>query len=279
MCTLADGFVTLRGERSRYIGPDAAPDRSLSSAATNLTSDLFFRGIQDAKTVDKLLEQPAPAGPSRQSKELMRGWAAGYNAWLRQNRITDPACRGAAWVRPVTPMEVARHGYAITVLGGQGRAVDSITGARPTPQGPAPQSAAGVDPAQAARETFSQANSDMGSNAVAFAGSTTANGRGLLLGNPHYPWQGGRRFWQSQATIPGELNVSGASLLGTTLISIGHNDRIAWSHTVATGVPVNPQVRHYVVALVGDTGQALQRCQHVGVDRLPGSAAREQPPR
>ncbi|MGW0422358.1 penicillin acylase family protein [Streptomyces sp. NPDC003015] len=27
---------------------------------------------------------------------------------------------------------------------------------------------------------------DMGSNAVAFSGATTANGRGLLLGNPHY---------------------------------------------------------------------------------------------
>lgn len=52
----------------------------------------------------------------------------------------------------------------------------------------------------------------MGSNAVAFGGATTANGRGLLLGNPHYPWQGGRRCWQSQQTIPGELNVADASL-------------------------------------------------------------------
>ncbi len=79
----------------------------------------------------------------------------------------------------------------------------------------------------------------MGSNAVAFDGSTTVNGRGLLLGNPHYPWQGGRRFWQSQQTIPGELNVSGASLLGATTISIGHNADVAWSHTVATGVTLN----------------------------------------
>ncbi|MFE2147619.1 penicillin acylase family protein, partial [Streptomyces sp. NPDC059456] len=80
---------------------------------------------------------------------------------------------------------------------------------------------------------------DMGSNAVAFSGSTTANGRGLLLGNPHYPWQGGRRFWQSQQTIPGELNVSGGSLLGTAVVNIGFNDKVAWSHTVATGTPVN----------------------------------------
>lgn len=79
----------------------------------------------------------------------------------------------------------------------------------------------------------------MGSNAVAFSGATTANRRGLLLGNPHYPWQGGRRFWQSQQTIPGELNVSGASLLGTAVVNIGFNDKVAWSHTVATGVTLN----------------------------------------
>ncbi|MEV6781478.1 penicillin acylase family protein, partial [Streptomyces sp. NPDC051098] len=93
--------------------------------------------------------------------------------------------------------------------------------------------------AEAARDLFSPDNATMGSNAVAFSGATTANGRGLLLGNPHYPWQGGRRFWQSQQTIPGELNVSGASLLGTAVVNIGFNDKVAWSHTVATGVTLN----------------------------------------
>ncbi|MDQ1012710.1 acyl-homoserine lactone acylase PvdQ [Streptomyces sp. V4I23] len=98
VCVLADGFVTVRGERSRHFGPDAAPDGSLSSATKNLSSDLYFRGVRDAGTVENLLATPAPAGPSREVKELMRGWAAGYNAWLAQNRVTDPACRDADWV-------------------------------------------------------------------------------------------------------------------------------------------------------------------------------------
>ncbi|HET6857107.1 MAG TPA: penicillin acylase family protein [Streptomyces sp.] len=238
VCTLADGFVTVRGERSRYFGPDAAPDFSLSSATKNLSSDLYFAGVRDAGTVEKLIATPAPAGPSRQIKETMRGWAAGDNAWLKQNRISDPTCRGADWVRPVTPLDVARRGFAVSVLGGQGRGVDGITSA--APPGAAPVAA--VDPqraAGAARELFDAGDADMGSNAVAFNGKTTANGRGLLLGNPHYPWQGGRRFWQSQQTIPGELNVSGGSLLGTTVVNIGFTDKVAWSHTVATGVPLN----------------------------------------
>ncbi|MFD0151760.1 penicillin acylase family protein [Streptomyces sp. NPDC055721] len=242
VCVLADGFLTVNGERSRYFGPDAAPDGSLSSAATNVSSDLYFRGVKDAGTVEELLRTPAPAGPSRDLKELMRGWAAGYNAWLRKNRITDPACAGADWVRPVSALDVARRGFAVSVLGGQGRAVDGITAARPPAAPPAGATGTAPDPAltaEAARALFAAENATMGSNAVAFSGATTADGRGLLLGNPHYPWQGGRRFWQSQQTIPGELNVSGASLLGTTVVNIGFNDKVAWSHTVATGVPLN----------------------------------------
>lgn len=242
VCTLADGFVTVRGERSRYFGADARSDPALSSAATNLSSDLYFRGVRRAGTVEKLLAEPAPRGPSRDSKELMRGFAAGYNAWLEQNRITDPACRGASWVRPVTSLDVAVRGFALAVLGGQGRAVDGITAAQPPAgnTGAAPEGKPGADAtARAARELFAADNADMGSNAVAFGGRTTANGRGLLLGNPHYPWHGGRRFWQSQQTIPGRLNVAGGSLLGTTTVSIGHNAHVAWSHTVATGVTLN----------------------------------------
>ncbi|MFF3885807.1 penicillin acylase family protein [Streptomyces sp. NPDC001914] len=239
ICTLADGFVTLRGERSRWFGSTAAPDGSLSSASTNLSSDLYYRGVREAGTVEKLLAEPAPRGPSRDAKDLMRGWAAGYNAWLAQNRVTDPACRGAGWVRPVTRVDVAARGFALAVLGGQGRGADGITAAQP----PTTATTAGTEvpdmrrTAAAARELFDTA--DMGSNAVAFSGASTANGRGLLLGNPHYPWQGGRRFWQVQQTIPGELDVQGGALLGTATVSIGHTARIAWSHTVATGVTLN----------------------------------------
>ncbi len=204
VCTLADGFVTVRGERSHFFGSDAAPDLSLSSATRNLSSDLYFRGVREAGTVERLLAEPAPAGPSRASKDLMRGFAAGYNAWLRQHRITDPACADAAWVRPVTVADVAARGYALAVLGGQGRGVDGITAAQPptatardadaTSSATSGERPDAEETARAALGLLAADGSDRGSNAVAFSGSTTANGRGLLLGNPHYPWQGGRRF-------------------------------------------------------------------------------------
>ncbi|MFD6419251.1 penicillin acylase family protein [Streptomyces sp. NPDC060194] len=238
VCTLAQGYVTVRGERSRFFGADAAPDGSLSSASRNLSSDLYFRGVRESGTVEKLLRTPAPAGPSGDVKAMMRGFAAGYNAWLAKNEVTDPACKGASWVRPVTELDVAAQGFAVSVLGGQGRGIDGITAAQP-PAGAPKAAPSAKAQAAAAEELFRADDGAMGSNAVAFSGRTTANGRGLLLGNPHYPWQGGRRFWQSQQTIPGELNVAGGSLLGTVTISIGHNARVAWSHTVATGTPLN----------------------------------------
>ncbi|CNG58054.1 Aculeacin-A acylase precursor [Mycobacterium tuberculosis] len=234
LCLLAQGVVTLSGERSKYFGADGSPDGSLSSASTNLASDVFFTAINDSKVVERLAAEPAPYGPSEEVRELSRGWAAGYNRYLREGQVTDPACKGAAWLRPITELDVYRRGYALAMLGGSGMVTDQITEAAPPgdAQAKAPPL---TEAADGARKML--ANADMGSNAIAVGGDATANGRGLLLGNPHYPWHNGRRFWQMQQTIPGKLDVSGAALLGSPSVNIGHTSTFAWSHTVATGVP------------------------------------------
>src|SRR3546814_16208325 len=61
----------------------------------------------------------------------------------------------------------------------------------------------------------------IGSNAVALGKTATANGRGLLLGNPHYPWHGILRFYQMHLTIPGKMDVMGVSLPGVPAVAIG----------------------------------------------------------
>lgn len=61
----------------------------------------------------------------------------------------------------------------------------------------------------------------------------TENGKGALLGNPHFPMEGSLRFWQSHLTIPGVLNVNGGSLQGFPLVQMGFNENLAWSHTVS----------------------------------------------
>ncbi|GLF93348.1 penicillin acylase family protein [Streptomyces yaizuensis] len=243
VCVLADGFATVRAERSRHFGADARPDGSLADTRTNLTSDLLFQGLRDSGTASKLLDRPAPAGPGPQVRELMRGWVRGYNTWLARNTVTDPACRGRAWVRPVSVHDLALVAHALHATAGQQMLAEGIVGAAPPPPGAAAGATAGPAPhpertARAARDLVERARGTMGSNAVAFHGSTTANGRGLLIGNPHYPWQGGRRFWQAHQTIPGELDVAGATLVASPIVNIGYNRHVAWSHTVSTGTPL-----------------------------------------
>src|SRR3954451_21338887 len=67
-----------------------------------------------------------------------------------------------------------------------------------------------------------------GSNAIAVGRDGTRDHRhGLLLGNPHLPWEGTDRFYQAHLTIPGRLDVQGASLYGVPAIQIGHARAVA----------------------------------------------------
>ena len=56
----------------------------------------------------------------------------------------------------------------------------------------------------------------------------------MLLANPHWPWAGHARYYQVQLTIPGILDVAGASVSGTPVVEIGHTRGVAWTHTVST---------------------------------------------
>jgi acyl-homoserine-lactone acylase len=73
-----------------------------------------------------------------------------------------------------------------------------------------------------------------GSNAYALGKDATDNGRGLLLGNPHFFWDGPNRFVEMHLSIAGEYDAMGVTLLGVPLINIGFNHSLAWSHTVST---------------------------------------------
>jgi acyl-homoserine-lactone acylase len=45
----------------------------------------------------------------------------------------------------------------------------------------------------------------------------------MLLGNPHFPWVGTSRFYQMHLTIPGQMDVMGASIGWVSVVQIGFN--------------------------------------------------------
>jgi acyl-homoserine-lactone acylase len=235
VCMLADTVLTVRGERSRYFGggaPATEPKNGEYGAGLDLffklpneQSDLFFKGYLDP---DQL--RAGYAAGSADVRELLAGFAAGYNRYLKDKRGSLPnACKGAAWVKPITLDDVYLL-IAEKALHASGEAFGAaIVGASRDPDEPV-SLARSMPKAVTSMPTGIPAG--VGSNALAIGADASANGKGILLGNPHYPWSSTDRFYQIHLTIPGRYDVMGVSLGGLPIVSIGFNRNVAWSHTV-----------------------------------------------
>ncbi len=223
LCLLANEVLTVSGERSRYFG---AKGKTLEQR-DNLASDVFFAWLNTPAAVDAFLQaQPAPV------QALLAGYASGYNRALAERRSKGlPAeCGNGEWLRPISSEDLVKLTRRLLAEGGVGQFVEALAGAQPPTQAGQP-TAAGFAAALARQQRFA---TERGSNAVAVGARRSANGRGLLLANPHFPWMGGMRFYQMQLTIPGQLDVMGAALPGLPVVNIGFNQHLAWTHTVDT---------------------------------------------
>jgi acyl-homoserine-lactone acylase len=251
LCTMAADYVTVEGKRSRWFGPKGSYQmRGNGVTVSNLDSDVFWTTIRQSHVVDRLLARPAPFGPMPQIKQAVAGYVAGYNRWLRHvggpRGVKDPACHGKAWVHPITTADAYLRFYQLVLLAGYDVAMPGIAEATPpTGAGPAAlASPAAVDTERTASllaDGWHRMMGHLGSNAVAVGkAGTRDHTHGLLLGNPHFPWLDTERFYQAQLTIPGVVNVTGASLFGVPVVLIGHNATMAWSHTVSTAFRFTP---------------------------------------
>ncbi len=219
VCVIAHDVMTVNGERSRYQG----------SANGNLQSDIFHRGLLDNNTLAAFT-----AAQSDNEHEFARGYAAGYNRYLRDHADKLPAaCAGKRWVRPITQTDLARLTVGVGIRYGLGWFQKDIANARP----PA-ESMSGLNGKESVLQAAGRYGfaTGIGSNAIALGSEVTKSGRGILFGNPHYPWKGSSRFHMIHTTIPGQLDVMGVSLLTTNRVAIGFNKDIAWSHTVSTAL-------------------------------------------
>ncbi|ANH38756.1 Acyl-homoserine lactone acylase PvdQ precursor [Nocardioides dokdonensis FR1436] len=253
-CTLFDTLITGRGERSRWFGPEERYNDQVTLDATNLQVDTLVTDLHDRKVVETLLADEV-RGPGRQARALVKGYVAGVNEWVRDHDVRDPACRGAAYLRPdVTALDLWYGVYLANLLASTGVFVPQIADASPpSPDDPGlpslPVRASQVDQDALLRALGRDPDAPFGSNATAAGADATSTGRGMLLGNPHFPWRGRYHFTQQHLTIPGRYDVAGASLVGSPAVNIGFNKDVAWSHTVSTAYRFTP----YEYRLVGPT--------------------------
>jgi acyl-homoserine-lactone acylase len=211
VCVIAREVVRVNGEMSRYFG----------SSEENLPSDIFHKALMQPPQLAAYAESE-----SDKAAAFSKGYVAGYNRYLRDNAGRLPAdCEAQEWVRPLAQADVARLAIGVATRYGLGQMIKEIAAAKP----PASQ-------LEVAHVTDFDPPQGFGSNAVALGSAVTESGRGILFGNPHYPWEGPARFHMIHTTIPGELDVMGVSLLITPRVVIGFNKDVAWSHTVSTAL-------------------------------------------
>jgi len=227
LCMLAEEFATVAGERSKHWGPQGTATLGFDTV-DNLSSDVFFRGVIDVPA----LREGAKRQPAR-VQQLIEGYVAGYNRLLKDTGVDGiPAeCRGKAWVRPITADDMLRLNEKQMLLASSLALAPAIATAAPPGASPAPKVAIDLpDPKELG----------IGSNGWAFGGEATANGRGMVIGNPHFPWKGPSRFWEMHVNGPGGYDVMGVGIAGTPIPTLGFNKDVAWTHTVT-------EARHFTL--------------------------------
>lgn len=257
LCILADAFVKANSRRSEFFGPHASINIATGQIASedngNLISDFGYlaTGIRAAAEAnfDTLPERTGA---------MMSGFASGYNKYLSE-LATNPApnlpCAGQPWVMPIEGVDLLTYMYSIALLPGSSNFLDLMFFANPgeaaeylprlaLEEGERPSAAAQAtlndiaNRAEAQKEklTIPDTNQmDLGSNGWGLGSEMTENGKGILLGNPHFPHTGQIRFFENHLTIPGYMDVTGGSLMGMPgAVNIGFNQNVAWTHTFST---------------------------------------------
>lgn len=250
LCILAEEILTVRGERAKYFG-EAPYDLGNTSSKSNTSSDAFYKMMATKEIADKSRDALDP-----EMQAAVRGFAAGVSRYVRelkagQHEGRHAACRNEAWAREINDEDLYLRYYKLALIASSATFIDAIAAARPTsarigPPVAPPRDGAHISPARIeaglnriAPNLMAVRRGDFGSNMYAF-GSEVTGGGGIQFGNPHFPWYGGERLYQVHLTVPGKMDIQGASLYGVPVVLIGFTDTFAWSHTVSTAYRFTP---------------------------------------
>jgi len=210
ICILADQAVKVRGERARFFGP--------GQDDVNIDSDFGYLALGFRASASEALRRLSP-----ESLEVLRGFVAGYNHYLDEVGPAGlpAACRNAEWVRRLDDEDLVAYSMEVARIASGAAFARLIGNAQP-----------GVkSDEKSARLELPSIRAALASNAWVIGADRTETGRGMLVANPHFPWEGAHKFYEAHLTIPGELDAYGAQLMGVPLLSFAFNQHLAWTHT------------------------------------------------
>lgn len=231
-CVLADQIVKVRSERARWFGRGENDE--------HVNSDFGFLALGVMSDAELLFPEL-----DAEEQAMLRAYVAGYNEFLEVTPSEDlPGwCAGEPWVSPITEIDLFAYYLNLGERSSGIPLLEFIATAQP----PGSQKANDMP-----RYTWD----DMpdfralagGSNGWALGSEYTANGRGMVLSNSHFPTQGDLQWFEQHVTIPGEYDGYGVSLMGVVVLNMGITEHVSWSHTVSPG----PRLTGYLLDLDPD---------------------------
>jgi acyl-homoserine-lactone acylase len=187
-------FLKARGEEAAHFGPKFAKD------------DFAVKQLHMYQGAETGFAKLAPW-----MQRLLDAYAAGFNRYVAKHRSELPD-----WVKPITGVDVLAHGRRVVLME---FSMDL-------------KQLENLGHKSARLDAFDDSMLARGSNMWAINKERSASGNALLMGNPHLQWGGSQIFCEAHVTVPGKLNISGTSLVGSPFITIGFNENLGWSHTV-----------------------------------------------
>jgi acyl-homoserine-lactone acylase len=231
LCSIANHYITLRGERSRWYGAEGQAMAGFVPTQ-NLNADLFFK-VQLSDAVVRL----SARGLQADTRALIRGYVAGINRYVSE--IPASKRQGLCEGKPIPTVNEADILRAEMAIGVTKKAFHTALYAASSAsawQAKTADTNADADPAvQFALSTYNDLVKGQGSNAWAYGSDVAPNDRAIVVANPHSPWM--PYHWHSfhiaHLTIPGKLDYAGAAFSGLPVPMIGFNENVAWGMTSA----------------------------------------------
>lgn len=218
-CTVLDQVLKTRSERSAWFGPGDDDE--------HLTTDFAYLHLR--------LRERAEAYWTDEASDLVReavtGWVTGFNRATTDIGVDAlPGwCAGEDWaaaIGEITEVDLLTYLNDLMLLASSANFLDGIGTAQP-PTGE------GGTVVEASMPVIG--GGGLASNGWAIGSDLSASGGGQLLSNPHFPWEGELRLWESHLTVPGEMDVYGVGLSGVPGVLIGFTEQFGWTHTVSAG--------------------------------------------
>jgi len=203
--TIQTTLVAARGQLARYQGKDGA------------VTDYIVRLLR----IRDLVSERYQSDLTEQSRDLVEAYAVGLNVFAQQNpsEVWDD-------VLPVTGQDIVA-GFVMRTPFMYGLDADIAELFEETRQ-----RSVSMGNSETAFQLTENLRLPFGSNAITIAPEKSDDGATRLLINSHQPYEGPVAWYEAQIHSDEGWQMAGVTFPGVPLILHGHNQDLAWAHTV-----------------------------------------------